>query len=99
MMRTVHLLLAALLFTSTVALGAEPKCLHPRQVNAPYCSGVPPAPDYIPPRITVCDFCASSADCTAHPKGRCEMTASGSCYTGLKICRYPKDACARCQLL
>lgn len=61
------------------------------------CHGAPLAAPPAPMRIEVCDGCRVDADCRRPRGGRCVVVPGNTCAPPLRACRYPNDACSRCE--
>jgi hypothetical protein len=61
------------------------------------CHGAPLTEAPRPMRVELCDGCRDDADCRAARAGRCVMVSGNTCSQPLRACRYPGDACARCE--
>jgi hypothetical protein len=61
------------------------------------CHGAPMASPPAPMRVEVCDGCRNDADCRTPRGGRCVVVPGNTCASPLRACRYPNDACSRCE--
>lgn len=61
------------------------------------CHGAPLPDDTPPMRVEVCDGCRTNRDCRASAGGRCVEVAGNTCAMPARVCRYPRDACSRCE--
>ncbi len=61
------------------------------------CHGAPLAEPPQAMRVELCDGCRNDADCRAARAGRCVMVSGNTCSQPLRACRYPGDACSRCE--
>lgn len=61
------------------------------------CHGAPLTEPPTPMRVELCDGCRDDVDCRAGRAGRCVLVAGNTCAPSLRACRYPGDACSRCE--
>jgi hypothetical protein len=61
------------------------------------CHGAPLNAPPEPMRVELCDGCRVDADCRRPRGGRCVVVPGNTCAPPLRACRYPNDACSRCE--
>jgi len=72
-------------------------CVRQRASHHFHCTGVDTGESNTYP-VTVCDGCATSADCTARSGGTCASTGGDMCGAPAAfVCRYPNDVCDGCE--
>lgn len=68
-----------------------------RVVQGVPCHGAPLDSPPQPMRLEVCDGCRVDDDCRTARGGRCVVVRGNTCALPQRACRYPNDACSRCE--